>query len=265
MFTIKNYVIVKDLEEAYILNQKRNNVILGGTLWLKMGEKNINHAIDLSELGLDKIEEREDSFHIDCMVTLRDLELSKALNAFFNGSIEKALKHIVGVQFRNCATIGGSVYGRYGFSDVITCLLALDTYVELYKGGVIPLAEFVDRGFDHDVLVRVIIKKDLRQVAYLTHRKTATDFPIITCAVARNQNKWEIVLGARPSRGKRLPDTENRLSGNPTDAEICDFIDYAGEQFEFGSNMRGSKEYRKHLAGVLIKRGIKEITEEKVL
>jgi CO/xanthine dehydrogenase FAD-binding subunit len=35
-------------------------------------------------------------------------------------------------------------------------------------------------------------------------------------------------------------------------------------KIEFASNMRGSEEYRRHLAGVLIKRGIKEIVEGKV-
>ena len=39
--------------------------------------------------------------------------------------MREAVRHIVGVQFRNCATVGGSVYGRFGFSDVLTLLLAL--------------------------------------------------------------------------------------------------------------------------------------------
>ena len=60
MFTIKKYIVVQSLEEAYELNQKKNNVVLGGTAWLKMGERNIQNAIDLSGLGLNKIElERE--------------------------------------------------------------------------------------------------------------------------------------------------------------------------------------------------------------
>ena len=34
MFTIKKYVVAESIKEAYELNQKRNNVILGGTGWL---------------------------------------------------------------------------------------------------------------------------------------------------------------------------------------------------------------------------------------
>ena len=41
MFTIRNYVVAESLEQAYELNQKKNNVVLGGIGWLKMGGRNI--------------------------------------------------------------------------------------------------------------------------------------------------------------------------------------------------------------------------------
>lgn len=259
MFTIKNYVVAKDLEEAYELNQKKNNVILGGTAWLKMGERNIQNAIDLSALGLDKIEETEDEFKIGCMCTLRNMEVNSSLNSYFDGAIAKSLIHIVGVQFRNCATIGGSIYSRFGFSDILTVLLALDTYVELYKGGIIPLSEYKDMPYDNDILVRIIIKKDNRKVAYLTQRMSATDIPVLACAVSKMENKWNVILGARPQRAIRVEAAYEILSENPTDEEINLLIDRVIKEVKFGSNMRGSKEYRQILAKVLINRGISEI------
>ena len=54
MFTIKKYVVADSLEEAYKLNQSKKANILGGLLWMKMGHKTIQTAIDLSNLGLDK-------------------------------------------------------------------------------------------------------------------------------------------------------------------------------------------------------------------
>jgi CO/xanthine dehydrogenase FAD-binding subunit len=263
LFTIKNYVLVKDLEEAYVLNQKRSNVILGGMMWLKMNTKGIQTAIDLSGLGLDKIEQTEDAFEIGCMVTLHDIECKEDLNQYFNGVIAKSVKYIVGVQFRNSATIGGSIFARYGFSDILTCFLALDTYVELYKGGVIPLSEFVAMPANQDVLIKIIVKKDARKVSYLTHRRTATDFPVLTCAVVKTEKQWQVVLGARPSRAKLIMDELTILGQNPTQEQVSEFISYMEEKVEFASNMRGSEEYRRHLAGVLIRRGIKEIIEGK--
>ena len=51
MVTIQNYVRAKSLEEAYELNQKKGNCILGGMLWTKMQNRMIQTAIDLCDLG----------------------------------------------------------------------------------------------------------------------------------------------------------------------------------------------------------------------
>ena len=259
MFTIKNYAVVNTLEEAYELNQKKNNVVLGGIGWLKMGERNIQTAIDLSNLGLDKIEEDENSFKIGCMCTLRQLETNESLNSYFNGIIKKSLVHIVGVQFRNCATIGGSLYSRFGFSDILTSLLALDTYVELYKGGIIPLSVYKDMPYDNDILVRVIINKDNRKAAYLTQRNSATDIPTLAVAVSNLNRKWNLVIGARPQRATLVEYTEI-LSEIPTKEEVDSLINYVMENIKFDNNIRASKEYRMLLAKAFIKRGISEIT-----
>lgn len=259
MFTIKNYVIAESLEQAYELNQKNNNVILGGTAWLKMGERNIQNAIDLSALGLNKIEEDNEFIKIGCMCTLRDMEVSNKINSYFDGAIAESLKYIVGVQFRNCATIGGSIYSRFGFSDILTVLLALDTYVELYKGGIIPLAEYKDMGYDNDILVRILIKKDNRKVRYITHRNSATDIPTLACAVSKKDDKWKIVLGARPQKAVEVSGVNEILSENPSKEEIERVVCKVTEEVKFGSNMRGSKEYRQLLAKTFVKRGIEAI------
>ena len=47
MLEIKEYVKAESLEQAYELNQKRTNCILGGMLWLKMVTRNVQKAINL--------------------------------------------------------------------------------------------------------------------------------------------------------------------------------------------------------------------------
>ena len=126
MIRIQNYVKAESLEEAYRLNQNKRNRIIGGMLWLKLSSISVPTAIDLSALGLDRIEETEEEFSIGAMVTLRQLELHEGLNAYAQGAVAKAVHDIVGVQFRNMATVGGSIWGRFGFSDVLTVFLALD-------------------------------------------------------------------------------------------------------------------------------------------
>lgn len=112
MLKIKNYVKAESLEQAYELNQKRTACVLGGMVWLKMGNRNIMTAIDLSGLGLDTITETEEAFVIGCMTPLHALETHKELNAYTNSAIRESVRHIVGVQFRNCATVGGEYFRK---------------------------------------------------------------------------------------------------------------------------------------------------------
>ena len=255
MLKIKNYVKAESLEQAYELNQKRTACVLGGMVWLKMGNRNIMTAIDLSGLGLDTITETEEAFVIGCMTPLHALETHKELNAYTNSAIRESVRHIVGVQFRNCATVGGSIFGRFGFSDVLTMFLALDTWVELYKGGCIPLAEFARQKPDRDILVRLIVKKHEDKSVYLSHRNSKTDFPVLTCAISLRDGQVYTAVGARPSRAVCLCVSEADWKKKGSEA-------LAGElaaQFPTEGNMRAGKEFRSHLAEVLIGRGLKQI------
>ena len=74
MIKFTKYVKVSSLEEAYELNKSRANVIMGGMMWLGMQNRNIGTAVDISGLGLDRIEENDESYIIGAMVSLRSLE-----------------------------------------------------------------------------------------------------------------------------------------------------------------------------------------------
>ena len=259
MMTIQNYVRARSLEEAYALNQNKRNRILGGMLWLKMSELVVPTAIDLCGLGLDTIEESEDAFSIGAMVTLRQLELHPGLNGYTQGSVRKAVEDIVGVQFRNMATVGGSIFGRFGFSDVLTIFLALDTCVELYKGGVVPLENFARMEQDRDILVRVIVKKRPARCVYTAMRNSRTDFPILTCAVSEIDGTYRAVIGARPAQAMALRDERGLLAGGIDRASAEQFAAFAAESIPTGSNVRGSAAYRTHLVRVLTRRALLEL------
>ena len=181
MLTINEYRKVESLEEAYELNQKKNNKIIAGGVWMKIGDRRIATAIDLSGLGLDQITETDTEFVIGAMTTLREIEKHAGLAAYTDGAIRESVRHIVGVQFRNCATVGGSIFGRFGFSDVLTVFLAMDTQVELYHAGMVSLKEFIDMPYDNDILVALHVAKKPIRIAYLSQRNTATDFPVVAC------------------------------------------------------------------------------------
>ncbi len=199
------YVRVGNAAEAYELLQKnRNNKIVGGGIWMRLGSRRVATAIDLSACGLDQIEETETEFRIGAMCTLRQLERHAGLNALVNNVFEFAVHDIVGVQLRNTATVGGSIYGRFGFSDVLSAFLALDSYVELTGAGRVPLAEFVNMGYVRDVIEHVVVVKHDYRASYEAVRKAATDFPSLNVTAAWWDNSWHVTVGARPLRATLL-------------------------------------------------------------
>ena len=259
MITIQNYVRAKSLEEAWQLNQNKRNRILGGMLWLRLGKGAVNTAIDLSDLGLNTIEETEEQFSIGATATLRDLEIHEGLNRYTANSMANAVKDIVGVQFRNMATVGGSIWGRFGFSDVLTVFLALDSYVELYKGGIIPLEQFAQMKKDNDILVRIIVKKTPCRVVYTAMRNQRTDFPVIACAVSCVNGEYRASIGARPARAKVWRDEKGLLADGITEASAKNFAAFLAENAPTEGNVRGSAAYRTHLIRVLTERALKEM------
>ncbi|MGN1250917.1 MAG: FAD binding domain-containing protein [Candidatus Spyradocola sp.] len=259
MITIQKYVRAKSLEEAWQLNQNRRNRVLGGMLWLRLGRGSVGTAIDLCDLHLDAIEEDAEQFSIGAMVTLRALEQHEGLNTYSHGAVARALRDIVGVQFRNMATVGGSIWGRFGFSDVLTVFLAMDAYVELYKGGVIPLERFAAMPYDNDILVRLIVKKTPCDMVYTAMRNQRTDFPVLALALARVGGEYRASIGARPSRAMLIRDENGLLKDGVTAESARAFAAYAAEKAPTGSNLRGSAAYRTHLVKVLTERALMEL------
>lgn len=246
MATYQEYIFPQTIEEAYVLNRKKSAVIVAGNMWLRMCGMKRKTAIDLSALGLDGIEEREDAFVIGAMTTLRELETSEALNAAFGGVFEKALAPIVGTQFRNTATVGGSVYSRFGFSDVSTLLLAMGASVVLHKRGEVALEQFQQEKPDRDILTHIVIPKGQR-AGVASVRMSETDIPALVCAAAVRDGKMNIAVGARPARAVLAA---KGVSPELTAAELGDIA----QGVTLGGNMRAGKAYRQKVAPVLMAR-----------
>lgn len=272
MFYYNQYVRAQSLDEAYELYQKKPNFVLGGMLWLKMKNKTLGTAIDLCDLGLDQIDEDENEFRIGAYATLRQIETHEALNAYTHGAIAESVRHIVGVQFRNVATVGGSIWGRFGFSDVMTIFRALGAKVQLHKAGIMDLDEFAALPrTTRDVLVSVIVPKNAKGVVYLSQRNQSTDFPVLTCAVANRSGRYVAVIGASPYMAEPVWDEDGILDcladaktdGNAaltdnseTNAKIDKFAGYVAEHIRFGSNIRAGAEYREMICRVLTRRAV---------
>jgi len=261
LITIADYAFPKTLEEAYdILTDRKSNTILGGCAFLRLGSKRIGTAVDLSKLGLDFIRENCEWIEIGAMATFRDIEVNPILIKYFDGILPQSVSNIIGVQFRNIVTVGGTVYSQYGFSDLITALLALDTEVVLYKKGQMTLKDFLEENLDRDILIKIMIPKTERSAVFKMMRNSQSDYAILNAAVSSFQDEWKIVVGARPQRAKIAEEASKYLSSSQkTEEDIAYAAELAAKELSFGTNIRASKEYREHISKVLIKRAVQEV------
>ena len=84
MFSFSKFFQASSLEEAYSeLLKNKKNIILGGTSYLRMGNTSWNTAIDLSNLNLNYILEKDDFISIGAMTNFRALETSSLLKNYF--------------------------------------------------------------------------------------------------------------------------------------------------------------------------------------
>lgn len=261
MFTVIDIVQPDTVEEAYsILNKRKTNQVIGGSAFLRMGKKRIGTGIELSNLNLDYIKEDEDYIEIGSMTTFRTLETSQIVKENFGSIIEDSVKDIIGIQFRNVVTVGATVFSKYGFSDLIVALLSLDTEVELYKAGRISLEEFLNRDYEKDLLIKVYIKKTNKNASYKSLRNAKSDYPLLNVSVSKHMGKFKLCVGARPQKATIAKKASEFLSNNEVnEVNIDKAIEIASEELTFGSNMRASRDYRKAMSKVLLKRAIMEV------
>ena len=252
----KSFQRVSSLEEAYkLVKESPRNKIVAGGLWLKKGNTEVDTLIDLSNLGLNKIEDKKDYIEVGAMVTQREFELSKLVPEM----AKQAVKSIMGPAFRNVATIGGSVYGKFGFSDVVTGLLGYKVDLVFYPEAVVSLLDYVNKpGFYDGILTHVRIHKEELKAFFKKVGITALDYPILNVAVTKGK-EYRVVVGSRPLVASRCLKAEAYL--NEGGKDFSKAAEIAVEELKFGDSISTKGEYKKHLALTYVRRGLEEVSK----
>ena len=252
----KSFQRVSSLEEAYkLVKESPRNKIVAGGLWLKKGNAEADILIDLSQLGLDKIEDKKDYIEIGAMVTQRQFEQSKLVPDM----AKDAVRSIMGPAFRNIATIGGSVFGKFGFSDVITGLLGYQVELVFYREATMSLLDYVKKpGFYDGILTHVRIYKENLKGFFKKVGITALDYPILNIAVTKGK-EYRVVVGSRPLVASRCEKTEAYLNNGGKD--FAKAAEMAVEELKFGDSIATKSDYRKQLALTYVRRGLEEASK----
>lgn len=255
----KDYYRATSLEDAYRkLNENPKNAIVAGGLWMKKTGLSYDTLIDLADLKLDYIKEEGNEIHVGAMTSLRDFENSLIINKLFSGATAFAVREIMGPAFRNSATIGGSISGRYPFSDVIAGLLPLDVKVRFYPEQEMTLEEVLSyKGKVNGILEEIVIKKEEGKGYFKKVKTTALDFPMINFSIVKRNNKNYIAIGSRPGVAalayKAMAEADK---GNFEEAARI-----AAEELTYLDSSNISKEYRQDLTRVYVRRGLEEVNK----
>ncbi len=239
------------------LKKDSNSVILGGTTFLRLSDKKYSTGIDLSNLNLDYIKENDDQIEIGAYTSLRTIETDPIINNYFGDLLPKSLENLIGIQFRNNATIGGAIFGRLGFTEINTALLVLDCELEFEGNGIVPFSEFISSwNIKRDILKKIIIKKQKGKCSYKMMRNSSSDFAILSIAVS-NFDNIKIAVGTRPSIAKLSEKASQIINSNNN--KIEEAANMIAEEFKFGKDLRAEGKYRKMIAPVLVKRALQEV------
>lgn len=238
----KEIVQPTTLDEA--VNEMKNTKysIMGGGVFLKLQKGYVNKGIDLSKLGLEYIIEKEDRISIGSMTTLRDLEKSNILP----DCIGESVLQVGGVGIRNLATVGGSISGKYSFSDIGTALIALDAKLDFHINGEISMIEYLKTNtIKNDILVNVSIPK-VGFSSFKSFKHNYTDFSLVNICLTSG-DKIRIAVGARPGKAVLIKDINTKHNAKELLKDV-----------EFSNDFRGTGAYRRSVAETMLSDILKE-------
>jgi len=260
MIKFKEYIKPKTIEDAYNLLTTKNAEIIGGGAFLRLSNRKIDVAIDLIDANLNFINEINDSVEIGSMVVISEFEENPVLSKLYNGFLKNVSETVLSFQMRNIITVGGTLYPKYGFSDLITALLVLPTEVYLYKSGKFSVEDFLKTRLEHkDILAKIVIKKENLKTSFQYIRNSEYDFSILNVAVSKG-NEVKIAVGGRPAVAQLAYKTMQFLHGKDLNEEIIkEAAKMVSEEIPFADDIKASKEYRKKVCEALVKRALLEV------
>jgi CO/xanthine dehydrogenase FAD-binding subunit len=283
-FEYKAPATLRDALELMERHQGGLSVLAGGTdliVRMKNGQSHPLVVMDVKKLPeLNRLEwEEGEGIHIGAAVPLSKLAVFPTLVEKF-GIFAQACAMIGSVQIRNRATMGGNVCNATPSADTpppLLCLGAKAVVANLRNTRTIPLEEFFSGPGEtalhpDELLVEIVIPTPPLSSSgcYLRHTPRAEmDIAVVGVGAflvpsrpGDSVQEARIALGAVAPTPVRAPQAEAVLKGrHPTKALIEEAAGKAVEAIKPISDLRGSADYRTHLAKVLTQRALTRACE----
>ena len=249
------YLVPETLDEA--LEMLERGIPLAGGTSLTPQRKDLRAVVDLRKLGLDGVRSDGETIEIGATEKLQTIVHAQAP---IPARLREVCKLEAGWNLRNMVTLGGAIISRDGRSGLLTSLLALNTQIlQATDAGVLPL---------HEVLLG---RKDVKLITgvrfsiptYFSYEQVArapADWPLICVAIGMVQKQAgeeiSIALGGFGEYPIRLMEAEKLWTETQDPEQVGQS---AQDAYKNAEDKWASGEYRSEIAGVLVKRLLKEV------
>lgn len=284
--TIESYSVPGSIAEAaQVLNGGGATILAGGTdlrLQAASGVRELRSNL----VNIRRIEEMRgivmqgDTFRIGALTTVSEILESEVLAADAPVLTEAADK-FASPQIRNAATLGGNLCNASPAGDMCIPLLVLDARVELTRwvdGAVltrqVPLSEFFTGPGstvmqDAELLTAVEFDKPgegFSACFFKSGPRPALEISIVSLGLGavvegRALKDVRVALGAVAPTPLRALKTEALLEGRQLNDDLLnEAVEAICQEVSPINDVRASAWYRKHLAGVYIRRALSHVS-----
>ncbi len=223
------------MEEALrSLGAESASALAGGTVLNAAGRLSMGDVVDLQDVVPSSIEKDGERVTIGAMTRLQDLvdgvDLPPILRELARREAPSTL--------RNAATVGGTVATADPDSELLAAFLVFGADVSLATtdgARTIPLRDVLENGVPRGSVITSISMSTTGETAAARTGRTPADVPIVAAVGRRNGDT--VVLA---------------LTGVATTPRLVEQADL--EMLDPPADFRGSAEYRRHLAAVLVRR-----------
>lgn len=272
---VREVVRPKTLPEALAYLERRDitfHPLAGGTAMLTGVAAGIEGILDLSHLGLRYVRDTEDGLHVGAMTTLQDLIDVADLAAVGRGVLALAAHAAAPYPQRQQRTLGGTVVAADSPDDVLVALLALGAQVVCYRPRrrddpyTCDLPEFWQqiRPRRPYLITEIVLPALGENVSTSLQRVGRT--PASTAIVSAGVTLWRagnvstgawVAVGGVGAVPVRLPDVEALLVDRQVDDALLAEVERRTQvSVQPSDDWLASADYRRHVAGVLVRRAV---------
>lgn len=273
------YFQPRDLNEAFSITEEfegKARYIAGGTdVLVRMKQRGLSPEALVSLRGIEALNDiqAEGDLTVGSMVLLRDLERDEGISSDYP-ALSEAVRQLANPQVRNVATIGGNLCNAAPSADCAPPLIVMEARL-LLEGPdgqrEVPIAEFFKGPGETCLKPREILRsiripkvQSSAGMAFLKVGRVTQDLAVVNAAALLVMEgtaclRCRLAVGAVAPVPLRLTKVEEMIKGEEIGPDLLKEVErLVQREVKPITDVRSSEEYRREIAGVLVRRAIKQ-------